>query len=277
MSLSLEESAASNESPVETVPLGMDHEGDTIDEGMDVSTETDTPIVATLSAETPPSDPSTDTDLPPPASATSTVESLSDTNDDSSSPDEDRRGRKRPLQTPADASTEPAANNGESIQSRFDSLSISELRSMGRSMSIDLSDCIERHEMIRRLSSGDNDSPIDDSHHDNNTTNSDNSNEHAVDPSLLQDWSVSEIRTVARLVKIDLVDTSSHQDMVQTLCRGMAERPHAGRFVQALVPFVGLSISQLRAAAREMRINLAGCLEKDDMMSRIVESQMARA
>ena len=147
-------------------------------------------------------------------------------------------------------------------------------------MSINLSNCIERQEMIRRLSSGDSDSQSSNhsnrNNHNSTSNNTSIGNDQGVDPSLLQDWSVSEIRTVARLVKVNLHDAITHQDMVTALCRGTLERPHAGRFVHALVPFVGLSISQLRAAAREMRINLSGCLEKDDIMSRIVESKMAR-
>ena len=69
-----------------------------------------------------------------------------------SADDESHRGRKRPLQaSPARAKSA----DGEAVRSRFDSLSVSELRDMGRSMSIDLSDCIERidiHSAPRKFS-----------------------------------------------------------------------------------------------------------------------------
>ena len=182
-----------------------------------------------------------------------------------------RRGRKRPLRQPSGAGASDYSTTGSDghVSSRFDTLSISELRNKGREMSIDLSDCIERQEMIRRLSSSEsiasasNSSKID-------------ANE-AVEATLLDDWSVSEIRAVARLVEIDLFGTTTRQEMINAICRGTAERPHAGRFLRALVPFVGLSVSQLRATAREMQICLSGCIEKDDILSRLVESKMAVA
>lgn len=181
--------------------------------------------------------------------------------------DELRRGRKRPLQSTPVRST----SDGEAISSRFDSLSVSELRDMGRTMSINLSDCIERGEMIRRLSSGDSDVQT--------ASNHARMAAEAAEFSLFQEWSVSDIRTGARLVKIDLGEcqATTRQDLIRSLCRGLDERPHAGRFLQALVPFMGLSVSQLKAAAREMRVNLSQCIEKDDMLLRIVESQMERA
>ena len=178
-----------------------------------------------------------------------------------------RRGRKRPLLSTPVRST----SDGESILSRFDSLSVSELRDMGRTMSIDLSDCIERDEMIRRLSSGDSDVQT--------ASNHARMGAESTNMSLFQEWSVSDIRTGARLVKIDLGEcqATTRQDMIRSLCRGLDERPHAGQFLQALVPFMGLSVSQLKAAAREMRVNLSQCIEKDDMLLRIVESQIERA
>mmetsp|Transcript_24122 Transcript_24122/g.45885 ORF Transcript_24122/g.45885 Transcript_24122/m.45885 type:complete len:674 (-) Transcript_24122:1862-3883(-) len=198
-------------------------------------------------------------------------ESLAATSNEqqSSTDDESRRGRKRPLRQPSsDAGASDSTSFGdEHVSSRFDNLSISELRNRGREMAIDLSDCIERQEIIRRLSSGDSFASA--------TRSTNIAPNEAVEATLLDDWSDAEIRTVARLVEIDLTGTSTRQDIVNAISRGTAERPHAGRLFRALAPFIGLSVSQLRAAAREMQISLSGCIEKDDMLSRIVKSKVA--
>lgn len=158
------------------------------------------------------------------------------------------------------------------IHSRFDRLSISQLRYLGRAMSVDLSDCVERAEMIRRLSSVDSELDL-----STDANTGDHEDCVFVDESIMQEWSFSEIRSVARLIDIDLsAFPASRDDMVRKLCRGAMERNHASRFLLALVPFVGLSVPQLRAVAREMGIDVRHCLEKDDFLTTIVESKLAQ-
>jgi len=194
----------------------------------------------------------------------------SSSNEQNSCTDDDsRRGRKRPLrQRSSDVGSSDSTSGGsEHMNSQFDNLSIHELKTKGEEMSIDLADCIERHEIIRRLSCGE--SVASTARSSNNTT------DEAIELTLLDDLSVTEICKVARLVEIDLNGAITRQDIINAISHDTVERPHAGRLFRALVPFVGLSVSQLCAAAREMQISLSGCIEKDDILSRIVKSKMA--
>jgi hypothetical protein len=171
-----------------------------------------------------------------------------------------RRGRKRPLLKREGDPAEPESA-GDVFESRFNGLNISQLRDLGRTMSVDLSDCIERQEIVRRLSSNESDTPP--------------SSDDEEDYRLMQDWSVSDIRTVARLVEIDISYQTSREDMIKAIRNQVRERPHAGRFLHSLAPFVGLSPVQLRARARDMQVSVADCLEKDDLLLRIVHANLS--
>jgi hypothetical protein len=171
-----------------------------------------------------------------------------------------RRGRKRPLLKPEGDMALPEGTV-DIFESRFDGLNISQLRHLGRTMSIDLSDCIERQEIVRRLSSNESDTQP--------------SSVNEADYLLMQDWSVSDIRTVARLVEIDLSYQASREDMIKAIHNQVRERPHVGRFLHSLAPFVGLSPVQLRAMARDMQVSVSDCLEKDDLLLRIVHANLS--
>ena len=200
-----------------------------------------------------------------------------DGSDGTGSEEEGRRSRKRPLPPPLSSSSGISQRSESILQSRLNALSISELRTMGHNLSVDLSDCIERQEMICRLASVERDAGTTTSFtsSDNRNGGQDAAEEPVIDAALFHGWSISEIRGVARLLQMEIHNATVREDMVDALCRGTVARPYAGRFLRALVPLVGLSVPQLRAVARHRHINLAGCLEKEELLARLVETNMA--
>ena len=170
--------------------------------------------------------------------------------------DDNHRGRKRPAETSA------ANEDAEVVQSRLHTLSIRELRSMGRNLSIDLSDCIERQEMIRRLSCAESSA---------HSHTSSTSQESPVDIAMISDWSISDFRTVARVLNVDLKDAVVHQEMAVVFHQATETDP---RSVHVLSKLIHQSVSQLRSIAHELRIDVSTCLEKTDILSLIWKRKM---
>jgi len=166
--------------------------------------------------------------------------------------------------------------------SQFQSLSISELRSMARDQGVDLSTCVERREMVDRLSSagssasGANDD-VESQENDNTRAQSATAAAtSSISADFFQSWNVSHLRACANSVEVDLSKCKNHAEMVQALLDAASERPHVANYLTALSPLMGMSISQLRALGREWHVDINNCLEKGEMIRRLAAASASQ-
>ncbi|CAB9502068.1 protein ligase RNF181 [Seminavis robusta] len=146
----------------------------------------------------------------------------------------------------------------ESPAAQFAGLSISQLRSLAREQGVDISRCIERSEMIERL------------------TSQSSGNGASLDPDIFQSWTISHLRAVGNEVSVSYGPGASHHDMVKALMAAAAERPPVARYVKALSPLMSMSLSELRALARQWQIDVHDCLEKGEIIRRLAASAANR-
>jgi hypothetical protein len=210
--------------------------------------------------------------------------------------DDEEARRKRPrflgeVQATAAAGTE--TRNGDynddgdeeeeqedsALQARFEGLSIASLRQLARAASVDLSDCIERKEMIDRLASSSNHdsnygSAASSSHgaaaSDNGTSSRTRDTARTRSTSFDEEWKDCDLFAFSALVNVDLSLCTNRDEMIQVLHDESRVRPHVARYLHALVPLARLTVPQLRAVAREWRVDVSDCLEKGDIFHRLV-------
>ena len=151
------------------------------------------------------------------------------------------------------AATSPSIENRNN-SCNFKSCSIVELQAIARAANIDLSSCFERREMIDLLKEAGITSP-------NSTTTHNN---------YLENWSVSQLRALAREVNIDLSRCSTKSEMMECILEQANERTRLKHYLLALVPLAKSSISELRATAREWNVNISDCLEKEEILTRLI-------
>mmetsp|Transcript_28240 Transcript_28240/g.41722 ORF Transcript_28240/g.41722 Transcript_28240/m.41722 type:complete len:578 (+) Transcript_28240:83-1816(+) len=132
----------------------------------------------------------------------------------------------------------------------FEGYTISDLRSAALSLNVDLSSCIERSEIIDKLVRTRNGLQI--------------------DVKDFHQWSVSDVRAVAAATGIDLSKCADRDSMVRQLVIESRSRPHIASYLASLKPLAKLSVSDIRNLAREWRVNLNGCIEKEEMIHRLV-------
>ena len=161
---------------------------------------------------------------------------------------------------------ESMAGNGTDPQCYFDldRQNISQLKALARTHSIDLSGCLERTEIICRLTSSLN---INESRPPRAKVSDRQVLSHPLDS-----WGISEIRALAVLSEVDLSNCQSREEMINMLNITAISRPHVANYFQTLAPLAQLSVPQLRAVARERQIHVLDCIEKGDIIQRLVES-----
>ena len=140
--------------------------------------------------------------------------------------------------------------SAEQAYERLGGCSISELRTAARRLDVDLSGCLERGEMIEKLVKAGGGRPIRSADFDQ--------------------WSVSEIRAIATAINVDLSDCGDRRGMVKKVVAEAKSRPHVSSYLDSLMPLAKLTVPQLRAVAREWRVNVGDCLEKGEMILRLV-------
>ena len=131
-------------------------------------------------------------------------------------------------------------------RARFQNLSVAALRQTARGLCVDLSDCIERSEMVDKLAMATE-----------------------ITAQKFEGWSVSTVRALASSVEVDLSDCIERSAMVDRLVGAARERPHVAAYLGALMPLAGLSISELRGTARQWQVNVRDCLEKEEIVHRL--------
>ena len=143
-----------------------------------------------------------------------------------------------------------------STASTFEHYTINDLQILGRDLQIDLSYCLEREEMVEMfLNAG-------------ITGNADPS---ALAPLMFLSWSVSQLRVVASEIKVSLSECSTKGEMIENiLYAGNVERPYLRSYLRSLSPLTTKALPDLRAIARELQINISDCLEKDEIIQRLI-------
>ena len=88
----------------------------------------------------------------------------------------------------------------------------------------------------------------------------------------LSRFGVSELRVLASEVNIDLSQCNSKEEMLNVIVQeAMTEqRPRLQNYLRALAPLATLSLSELRGTARDWNVNINDCLEKSEIMQRLI-------
>jgi hypothetical protein len=147
----------------------------------------------------------------------------------------------------------PCTGNDEEMAADyalFESYTISDLRACAQTLHVDLSRCIERSEMVEKLVRARNGKRFSEQDFDQ--------------------WSVSELLAIASAVHADLSHCGDRTTMVRQLVFESETRPHVANYLTSLMPLAHLSVSQLRAVAREWRVPVSDCIEKEEMIHRLV-------
>ena len=284
-SVSRRTSSSPEEEPSESAgshePSGMETEG-TSTEVNDTGLDTETSQVADAEEEVTRSDSGCDEDSPTSSRDFKRLRYSETAQGDSGQPLETDSTTVARTESVAhthtsDTASEPVVGNGdcaappqpssalEKVADRLSGMGISQLKSVAREMSVDLSDCIERQDMVDRLARADSLPSQQSGAESSMSTVSD------CWP-LIDEWGVSELRTFASVVDIDLSTCSNggRDEMAQIVRESVVQRPHAGEYLRALAPLAGLSVSQLRALARDWRVDVSDCLEKGEIVHRLI-------
>jgi hypothetical protein len=145
-------------------------------------------------------------------------------------------------------------NDIASAFQRYDSLSIAGLRQVARENNVDLSQCIERSEMVEKLVRADCQQGLSEEDFDQ--------------------WSVSDIRALATAIQVDLNDCSDRISMLHKILAETSLHPHVARYTRSLMPLAILSVHQLRSVAREWHVNVSNCIEKEEIFHRLVSATL---
>jgi hypothetical protein len=136
----------------------------------------------------------------------------------------------------------------------FRDCTISELQAIARESNADLTHCFERREMVQLLiSKGVEAKQI------------------QLTSESFSNWSVSQLRALASAVDVDLSQCSDREEMLYNILHeANHERPHLRNYLRALSPLAKSSLPQLRGVAREWQVNISDCLEKEEIIQRLI-------
>ena len=138
----------------------------------------------------------------------------------------------------------------------FQHYTVNNLQTLGRDLLIDLSHCLDREEMIDTFI---------------NTGINGNVDPSTLLPRMFSTWSVSQLRVVASESKINLSECTTKREMIERIVyAGNVERPYLRDYLRSLCPLTTKNLADLRAIARELRINISDCLEKDEIIQRLI-------
>lgn len=146
---------------------------------------------------------------------------------------------------------------GEDPSGTFQNYTVQHLQRLARDTNIDLSSCSERQEMVNLLVNagiqGTNDDPS------------------ALSPHMFSTWSVSQLRAVASEANIDLSLCTDKEAVVgRLLLESSSDRPYLREYLRTLSPYTKSSLSELRGNAQELQVDISDCLEKDEIIQRLI-------
>jgi len=163
------------------------------------------------------------------------------------------------LNEPNVAATINLVDQGCDLRSTYDHYTINHLRTLAQDLQVDVSHCLQREEIIDLfLNAGITGSP----------------DPEALLPAMFSSWSISELRSVGSAISIDLSQCATGGEMVDRILRvGNTERPYLRGYLRSLFPLTTTSLKDLRAIARELQIDISDCLEKDEIIRRLISRQ----
>ena len=186
-------------------------------------------------------------------------EAVSARYEDEDADDSSNLSRKRPRATQFRLSDNHLSDNnlGESCRDRnpFQDCTISRLQTIARENNVDLSMCFERSEMEQILKTAGITDP----------------SQNQLSTVTFSNWSVSQLRALASEADIDLSRCSDREEMLRRILHeANHERPHLRSYLLSLAPLATSSLSELRGIAREWRVNISDCLEKEEIINRLL-------
>jgi len=137
----------------------------------------------------------------------------------------------------------------------FQGYSISHLQDLARINHVDISSCFERSEIVRSL------------------TNARVEMKHPSEllRETLSNFSISELRVIASEVNIDLSQDGDKEDVLHCMVQeATMERPYIQKYLRALAPLSNLNLGQLRKTARDWGVNINDCLERGEIIQRLI-------
>jgi hypothetical protein len=138
-----------------------------------------------------------------------------------------------------------------SQQFQFQNKSIPELRAIASRYEIAIPpNCLERSEIVNALICGGASASL--------------------QPYDFESWSVSELRATAAAVGVDLSHCRNREKMIAELVRRSRSDSRVHSYLESLIPLVHMTVRQLRAVAREWQVPVNDCVEKEDLIRRLV-------
>jgi hypothetical protein len=84
-------------------------------------------------------------------------------------------------------------------------------------------------------------------------------------------WSISQLRAVASVAKIDVSDCCGREEIIHKMLFEINYvRPTLRDLIRSIPPFHLYSTSDLRGVARDLNVDISGCLEKDEIIYRLI-------
>ncbi|KAL3945753.1 MAG: hypothetical protein SGBAC_000141 [Bacillariaceae sp.] len=140
----------------------------------------------------------------------------------------------------------------------FEEYPVSHLRDLARINSVDVSSCFERSDIVRLLTNA----RVEMKHPSEVLRDS------------LSNFSLSELRILAAEVKVNISHCSDKEEMLSRMVQEAAvERPYLQKYLRALCPLSKLSLGQLRKTARDSGVNINDCLERGEILQRLIASR----
>lgn len=177
-----------------------------------------------------------------------------------SSPVESLGSTNRPIDVDADSPLLGVARRQPQEQwdprDTFRHYTISNLQDLAEDAGIDISFCFERREMVDlmvRAGVFGTEDPTD------------------LNPALFRSWRVSHLRFIASEANIDLSTCHARHEMVEKILEtANTERPYLKDYFRSLSPLTRKTLAELRSIARELRVDISDCLEKDEIVGRLI-------
>jgi Ring finger domain len=118
------------------------------------------------------------------------------------------------------------------------------------------------------------------SHHSNHTVPSvassiGNVNGNAVNHGLLENWPVSDHRTLAAPTDVDLssaMDRTSTMTAMQQFC--LLNRPHLERYLVAYDKLIPMTLQELYTLAQDLNVSVSQCIDRGEVIQQIASHQI---
>jgi hypothetical protein len=140
----------------------------------------------------------------------------------------------------------------------FHGYSVGQLKMIAREENVDVSACVERDEIIKNLESAGV------------------RKENKLLRKQFSNWSASQLRVLASAIDADLslADKNDREDILdEILYVGNVTRPGLRNDLRGILGWASLSLSQLLTMARERNVNISDCVEKEEMLGRLIRKR----